>query len=256
MLPSGRKDWITLVGSMTWIALSYTGFNAAIYVAGEAKEARKTVPLAMFVATIVVTGLYLLLNYIFVFAPAPKLIAGDPNVAGIAAEAVGGSSLRQLVRIIVTVAMISSVFSLLIAGPRVYQQMAIDGAMPKLIRGKTGNPRLAIILQSLLAIITVFAGTLLEIMQYLGLTLSVSGALAVGSLFWMRGRIGSAPLRSWEVIPAVIYLTFTLALIAAGYLEQRSQFYAMLVTFALGCVFYFAGDALKTRGDSESPYAR
>ena len=31
-------------GSLVWISLSYSGFNAAVYVAGEAKDAQRNAP--------------------------------------------------------------------------------------------------------------------------------------------------------------------------------------------------------------------
>ena len=48
--------------SMVWISLSYSGFNAAVYVAGEVREARTTVPRSLWLGTVVVTGFYLALN--------------------------------------------------------------------------------------------------------------------------------------------------------------------------------------------------
>ena len=237
--PEDMSAWTVLVGSMSWIALSYTGFNAAIYVAGQARDARRNVPRAMLWGTVVVTIVYLLLNYVFVYAPSPESIAGQTNVASIAAAAVGGNSLTWLVRVTIVLAMISSVFAMLLAGPRVYQKMAEDGVMPRLFHADGGAPRWATVVQAALSCVAVFVADLLQLMMYLGLTLSACGALAVLSLWWARRRIPEAPpLRWWETAAMLVYLAITLAILWASRLTHGHEFNAMLVTFGLGALVY------------------
>ncbi len=237
--PEDWNAWTVLVGSMSWVALSYTGFNAAIYVAGQARQPQRTVPLSMIVATIAVTVIYLLLNYVFVYAPAPEAIVNQNNVASIAAEAVGGAGLSWLVRITIVLSMASSVFAMLLAGPRVYQKMADDGVMPRLFRSAGDTPRLATVAQAALSIVAVFMADLLQLMKYLGLTLSACGALAVASLWWARHRLPTAkPLRWWETLSVVVYLLITLAILWASRDTHSDEFTAMLVTFGLGLLVY------------------
>jgi amino acid transporter len=246
--PESLDAWVVLVGSMSWIALSYTGFNAAVYVAGESRDPQRTVPAAMWLATLVVTAIYLLLNYVFVYAPTADSIAGQPNVASIAAAAIGGSWLSGLVRFTIVLAMVSSVFAMLLAGPRVYRKMAEDGVMPKLFR-EDGSPKLAIVIQAALSIVAVFAATLLKLMAYLGLTLSACGALAVLSLWWIRAKLPDAhPLRWWETLAMTVYLLITAAILAASWKTHHAQFIAMLVTFAVGGVVYAVWISLESLG--------
>ena len=239
--PEDWHAWTVLVGSMSWVALSYTGFNAAIYVAGQARQPQRTVPLAMIVATIAVTIIYLLLNYVFVYAPAPETIVNQDRVASTAALAVGGVGLSWIVRITIVLSMASSVFAMLLAGPRVYQKMAEDGVMPRLFRSQGETPRLATLAQAALSIVAVFMADLLQLMKYLGLTLSACGALAVVSLWWARHRLPNAkPLRWWETLSVGIYLLITLAILGASRNTHSDEFIAMLVTFGLGGLVYIA----------------
>ncbi len=65
-----------MLSSLIWISLSYTGFNAAIYVTGESRDATSLVPKAMLWATVLVTILYVLLNAVFLYAaPAESIDA-------------------------------------------------------------------------------------------------------------------------------------------------------------------------------------
>lgn len=246
-LPEDLSAWRVLVGSMSWIALSYTGFNAAIYVAGQARDSRRNVPRSMLWATLAVTVIYLLLNYVFVYAPAPESIANQQNVASIAAQAVGGHSLAWLVRVTIVLAMVSSVFAMLLAGPRVYQKMAEDGVMPKLFSAGGGAPLWATLVQAGLSCIAVFIAGLLPLMMYLGMTLSACGALAVLSLWWARRRIpDSLPLRWWETLAMLVYLSITAAILWASRLTHGPQFNAMLVTFGLGVAVYVGWRMIST----------
>ncbi len=238
-LPGTFDAWIVLLGSMSWVALSYTGFNAAVYVAGEARDAARTVPQAMLRATLVVTAIYLLLNGVFVYAPVPELVANQEDVAAIVANFIGGDMFERLVRVTITLAMVTSVFSMLLTGPRVYQKMAEDGVMPKLFDSQGRPPYVATLFQALLSLVAVFAADLLELMTYLGLTLSACGGLAVMSLWWVRRRLPDAkPLLWWENLALSIYLLITLAILAASSQAQADKFVAMLVTFGAGILFY------------------
>ena len=90
---------------------------------------------------------------------------------------------------------------------------------------------------------------LLELMGYLGLTLSACGALAVLSLWWIRSRLPDAhPLRWWETVSMIVYLIITGAILAASWKTHHDQFIAMLLTFALGGIVYIAWIALESRG--------
>ena len=71
--------------TLMWVSYSYSGFNASIYVASEVRDPLRDVPRSMVLATLLSLVLYLALNAIFVFAPAPQAIAGQKDVAAIAA---------------------------------------------------------------------------------------------------------------------------------------------------------------------------
>ena len=135
--------------------------------------------------------------------------------------------------------MVTSVFAMLLAGPRVYQKMSEDGVMPKLFNSDGNTPRIATVFQAVLSIVAVFAADLLELMTYLGLTLSACGALAVMSLWWMRKRLPNAqPLQWWENLALSIYVLITLTILAASYITKNDQFNGMLITFGVGIILY------------------
>ena len=132
--PTGFALASAFAGSLVWISLSYSGFNAAVYLAGEVDDMKRVVPRSMLVATLAVTVFYVLLNAIFVYANPKDVIAGQPDVAAITARSLGGPVFEAFVRWTIVACLLTSVFSMMMAAPRVYAKMAEDGFLPRSLR--------------------------------------------------------------------------------------------------------------------------
>ncbi len=237
--PAGA--WAVIVafaGSLVWISLSYSGFNAAVYVAEEAEDARRIVPTALWRGTLIVVGVYLLLNAVFVFGPPPGRVAGVPDVAAVAAQWLAGDAVETLVRAIIAVALFTSVSSMLMAAPRVYAKMADDGVLPRFLGFQNGAPRGAVLTQVVVALALVFLATLRDLLSYLGLTLSLTAALSVACLFLPSIREHRLLHRA-SVVP-LFYIGATVlagTIMASG---DPSQVIGTALTFGLGAVAYLA----------------
>lgn len=226
--------------TLMWVSFSYSGFNAAIYVASEVPEASRKVPMAMVLATIIVMLIYLILNAIFVLAPSADSIANKSDVAAIAAGVLGGESLAAVVRVIVAIALFSSVSAMIMAGPRVYAKMAEDGLLPEVLCYRHAAPSAAIALQTLLAVIVVWIASLRELLSYLGMTLSISAAVTICSLFVLlrRSPEKKMDLPGYPWAP-VIYVTFTLLFLVLAAIRTPIEMLASLITILSGVLVYY-----------------
>jgi len=241
---STRAEFSAPVFAVTlmWISFSYSGFNAAIYVASEVGDAARKIPRAMIQATALTTVVYLLLNGIFVFAPAPGEIAQQEDVAALAAQALAGETLAGIMRGIIVVALFTSISAMIMVGPRVYAQMAADGLMPALLRFEGRVPATAIAMQALLSIAVVWMTGLRELLSYLGFTLALSTVATIASLFLVVGRnktgVGHLPGYPWA--PG-IFITCTLlfAGLAATInpVEMMAAVITILSAVAIYCLF-------------------
>ena len=231
-------EWSAFAVSVMWISLSYSGFNAAVYVAGEAADAKRNVPRALLVGTVLVTVLYLLLNALFVYG-APSAIVGREDVAARALTSLGGETLGVATRVLIVLALATSVSSMILAGPRVYARMAADGVLPELFRMHDGAPGRAVALQVVLAVVVVVLSRLQDLLSYLGFTLSISAALTVSSLFWLRHREGpgAVPVPGYPWVPGVFVITtLSFAFIAA--LRRPVEPIAGLLTIMIGIIVW------------------
>lgn len=226
--------------TLMWVSFSYSGFNAAIYVASEADNARVIVPRAMLYATVITTVIYLLLNTVFVFAPAPAAVSFREDVAAIAATALGGNVLVGIIRTIIAIALFTSISAMIMIGPRVYAQMAEDGLLPRALRFTRHTPDISIAMQALLAIIVVWITGLQELLSYLGFTLGLSSAATIASLFIIvrrdPGVAGQLPGYPW--IP-VIFISFTLLFAVIAATRNPWEMLAAVLTIVSGVIMYF-----------------
>ena len=230
----------TFAMTLMWISLSYSGFNAAVYIASETRQPRSNVPRALFTGTLITTFIYIAINSIFVLAPAFDAIAYKQDIAAIVAEVIGGDTFSQFVRLIICLALFTSVSSMVMIGPRVYAKMADDGLMPGILKFNGEVPAVSIMMQAGLAILVVWISTLRELLSYLGFTLGLSAVMTVASLFVFVTRHGNngLTLPGYPWAPA-IFIIFTLLFAALGAIRQPIEMLAAVITLLTGAAVYY-----------------
>lgn len=255
---------LVFANALTWISLSYSGFNAAVYLTDEIQDPRRNVPRAMVWGTVAVTVLYLLLNTVFVYAAPAEQIAGQQNVATLAAESIGrqiqdrggdwGFWVGHLARTAILAGLGTSVLALMQTGPRVYQKMAADRLLPRWLIGRRGKGAdadagpleslPAIWLQAILGVLVVCVATLREQLDYLGFTLSICAALC-GSLVFLFRNHGVYPVRVWgyPVVPTV-YVMGTLGIATLTGMRVPVQAMVGLGTLSVGFAAYLLSRCL------------
>jgi APA family basic amino acid/polyamine antiporter len=182
---------------LMYISFAYSGWNAAAYIAGEVERPEKTLPRSLLIGTGIVTVLYLLLNTLYFYA-LPSSVLGGPadkfapieEVGAAAAAQLFGESAGNLLTSLIALALVSAVSAMVMAGPRVYAAMAADRALPPQLahHSSRGVPIAAVAAQGVLATLFVLVGDLGQLMRFVGFTLAIFAALAVGALFILRAR--------------------------------------------------------------------
>ncbi|MBN1238606.1 MAG: amino acid permease [Gammaproteobacteria bacterium] len=225
--------------TLMWISFSYSGFNAAVYLAGEVPSAADRVPRALLLGTALTMLFYLLLNSVFVLLPPFDAVVGQEDVAAVAAGTVGGQGLAGLVRAIVALALFTSVSAMIMVGPRVYAKMADDGLMPAFLRFEGETPTTAVLAQGVLAILVVWIAGLQQLLSYLGFTLGLSTAATVASLFVAVRRSPAVAHRlpgyPWAPI---VFVAFTLLFAALAATLNPWEMVAAAATIGSGGLLY------------------
>ena len=226
--------------SLVWISLSYSGFNAAAYVAGEVDDAKRIVPLGMIYGTFATLLLCVLVNAIMLYAAPASELVGRPDIALVAARSLSGDIGVWVIQLVIAVSLLTSITSMVLAGPRVYAKMAEDGALPRLFKAKEGEPpRASIMLQVATALVLILIADLRDLLSYLGLTLSLCLALAVTSLFVRHFRLGERPVSKLYPIAPITFVVCTVGFAGLSAMHAPLQFVAAIPTILAGVVAYY-----------------
>ncbi len=237
--PLAKFSIFAFANSLVWISLSYSGFNAAAYVAGEVRNAKQLVPKGMLIGTALTMLLCVGINAIMVYGAPIELLRGQADIAVIAAETMTGKNGRRIIELLIAISLLTSITAMVLAGPRVYAKMASDGALPKLFAARSGQPpRMSIVLQVCTAIALVLIADLRSLLSYLGFTLSLCLALAVTSLFVRHWRLGEKPKSRWYPIAPILFVSCTVLFAALSAINEPKQFYAAIPTILMGALAY------------------
>jgi len=225
--------------TLVWISFSYSGWNAAVYVAGEVRDPDRNLSRSLVLGTGLVTLLYVGLNTVFLYAAPIEELAGRPEIGAVAAEALGGPPLRRVLSLLISLALFTSVSSMMMAGPRVYARMAEDGRFPRWFSRRKEVPARAILLQAALSIIVVWISDLRELLGYIGFTLGLCSVATVIGLLVLRRREGRerVPIPGYPWVPW-IFVVSTLWFATHMALLEPVQAGIGLLTAASGIPFY------------------
>mgnify|MGYP003300079641 FL=1 len=193
------------------IMFSFSGWNAAAYVAGEIQNPERNVPLAMALGTVTVVVIFMGLNVLYVFAmPLSEIAVVDVRVIDAAAGRLLGPEVATSIAAASAVMIAASVSAMIMAGPRVYYAMARDGqflSAASRVHPTFRTPVVAIVAQSIWSAVLVLAGTFDQLLLYTGFAVTLFAGTAVAALFVLRRRNHdiSHSFRAWgyPVAPAV-----------------------------------------------------
>ncbi len=205
------------------VMFSYSGWNAAAYVAEEIRDPGRNVPRALAIGTAAVVLVYLGLNLLYVYAvPMPEIGAAKSEIAMVAADRLLGPGAARLLGGLAVVVLLGSLSAMTTAGPRVYFAMARDGAFFQAaarIHPRFHTPWIAIMAQAVWSAVLVLTNTKDQLAEYTGFAVLLFSAFAVSTVFVLRRRNPGEPrpFKAWgyPVAPA-IFVTAALAVTAAS----------------------------------------
>jgi len=233
---------------------SYGGWQHASFVAGEAKNAQRTVPRAMIVGALVVGLVYLLTNLAYLFLlPVDKILASESLAAEAVSSVVPFGGI--LIAVIIAVSVIGTAGIYTLSSPRIYYAMADDGIFFKKlawVHPRFRTPVNAIITQSVWAIILLlFWGTFEDVITYVVFIDWMFFALTAFSVYLFRAtrKDIARPYKTlgYPITPAV-FIVISTFFVVNTLIEKPKHAWAGLIFMAIGVVFfvYFKRRKLRT----------
>lgn len=230
--------------SMVYVTYSYSGWNAAIYLASEIEQPAKNLPRSLLLGTAIVMGLYLLLNLVFLYSTPIDKLAGQLEIGYISGHQIFGAIGAKIMAFLISFGLISSIGSMVLAGPRVTQVIGEDIPVFRILAKKNarGIPYTAILFQLAIVIFFIITATFESVITYLSFTLTLSSFLTVLGVFVHRIRYPEVarPYKTWGYpVTPIIFLLISLWILIFVLQGKPRESVAGLLTIALGLPVYF-----------------
>ena len=227
------------------VGFSYSGWNAAAYVAEEVRNPGRNVPLALGIGTLTVVAIYFFLNLLYLFVlPVGALAQVQGSVLDVIADKLLGARAGDIMGIVSIVSLAASISAMTFAGPRVYYAMARDGvffASACLVHPRYRTPAVSIIAQAVWSGVLVLSGGASALTRYTGFAIWLFGGLAVVALFVLRVREPNAPRPfkaiGYPIVPA-IFVIASLLIVANAIVSDPGPSGAGVLVIAAGIPLY------------------
>jgi APA family basic amino acid/polyamine antiporter len=175
---------------------AYDGWVYITWVAGEVKEPRRNVPLAMVLGVLAVGAIYIAMNATYVYAMPLSEIAKYETIAHAAASALFSPGAAVWLSATIAVSCFSAAATCTLSGARVYLAMAQDGVFFRrmaVIHPKWRTPALSLIGQGIWAALLTMSGRYDQLYTYVIFGMVLSYTLTVIGLFVLRWRRPDIP---------------------------------------------------------------
>ncbi len=258
-LVSGITEAAPLVAfalALSPVLFSYLGWNASIYVASEIRDPSRNVPRSLFIGLALCTGLYLLLNGVYLLALSPLQLAQSANAGEAAATVFFGAVGGKLLSGFVLISILGTLSATILVGPRIAYAMALDGLFipgGDRVHARYGTPTMAIAVQAIVSVVLLLVlENFPSALDYTTFAILLATMADVAALYMLRVRQPTRPrpYRAWGYpwVPA-LYVVANFA-IAAGLLWGATrESLVSLGVLAAGLPFYW----LLTRRNRPGP---
>jgi APA family basic amino acid/polyamine antiporter len=230
--------------SLVFVLYSYSGWNAATYIAGEIHEPHKNLPRSIIVSLLLVILLYVALNAVFLYTTPMSLMAGKIDIALIAGKQIFGESGGRIVGALICIGLVSSISAMTWIGPRVTMTMGEDLPLLKVFsrRSATGVPTTAILTQLAVVNVLLLSQSFEAVLDFVQFSLTFCSFLTVIGVIVLRITRPDLhrPYRTWGYpVTPFVFLAITLFTMYYLLAERPVQSLLGLATMLAGLAIYY-----------------
>jgi APA family basic amino acid/polyamine antiporter len=260
-----RFSALTTFGLITAMGVGFVGslfsmdaWNNVTFISAEIENPKRSIPLSLFFGTLIVIGIYLLVNFAYL-----NLLPfyGDPHAAtaigkGIMyaeKDRVGTAAVTQMFGgsavIIMAILIMVSAFGcnngIVLAGARVYQAMAKDGVFFAKMKdnNKHGEPGYALWIQFVWASILCFSGKYGDLLDYVIFAVMLFYILTILGVFILRKKNPDAvrPYKAfgYPVVPALYILIAIAFCVNLLFIKPENSFPGLIIVLLGVPVYYY-----------------
>lgn len=245
---------IAICVAMVGALFSSDAWNNVTFIAGEIKKPERNIGLSLFIGTIVVTLLYVSMNFMYLNVLSVSEIAGAPadRVAVAAAQKIFGAFGTGFIAALIMVSTFGCNNGLILSGARVYYTMAKDGLfLPA--AGKLNNkgvPAKALWMQCIWASVLCLSGQYGNLLDFIIFTVLLFYILTIAGIFRLRKTQPDMPRPykafGYPVIP-LLYILLAAFICAVLLMYKPTYTWPGLIIVLIGIpIFFFLQKSSRT----------
>ncbi len=229
--------------SLVFVLYSYSGWNAATYIAGEIKDPERNLPRSILAAVLMVTFLYVALNAVFLYTTPVSEMAGQIDVGLIVGRHIFGEAGGSIVAALICIGLISSISAMMWIGPRVTMVMGEDNPLLQFFgrTARNGVPANALLLQLVVVTALLLTQSFEAVLDFIQFSLTFCSFLTVLGVIVLRYRQPNLPrpYRAWGYpVTPFLFLAVTGFVLTHLLMERPFQSLASLCTMLAGLLVY------------------
>jgi APA family basic amino acid/polyamine antiporter len=211
--------------AMVSVLWAYDGWIEITYVGGEVVDAGRALPRSIVWSTLLVLGLYVLVNLAYLYVLSPRGMAESTLVASTAAQAVIGPVGAGLIAAAILVSTLGANNGIVLTSARIPYAMAMDRLFFRWtarVDSRFGTPFLALLAQGALSATLALSGTYQQLITYVVFASWVFYALSAAAVIRLRRRAPhlTRPYRAWGYpVTPVVFIGFAAWLVGMTIVE-------------------------------------
>ena len=213
------------------VAVTWTvgGWEYVTFAAGEIKNPKKTLPLALIIGTALILVLYIMINIAYLKVLPMDSLIGELKVGEATAKSLYGPGIAGAFVVVVIISMFGSLNGNILVGPRISYAMAKDElffSKAADVHPKFHTPGNAIMIQGFWAAVLVLSGTFEEIITLVVFVNFMMWIAASSTVFVLRKKQPELerPYKVWgyPYVPA-FFIIFSSAIMINTFFESPQQ---------------------------------
>ena len=213
------------------VAVTWTvgGWEYVTFAAGEIKNPKKNLPLALIIGTVVILVLYIMINIAYLKVLPMDSLIGELKVGEATAKSLYGPGIAGAFVVVVIISMFGSLNGNILVGPRISYAMAKDKlffSKAADVHPKFHTPGNAIMIQGFWAAVLVLSGTFEEIITLVVFVNFMMWIAASSTVFVLRKKQPELerPYKVWgyPYVPA-FFIIFSSAIMINTFFESPQQ---------------------------------
>ena len=253
--PTGHGvSLVAAFGVATVSALwAYDGWNNLSMVAGEVENPQRNLPIALIAGSLLVLGVYVLVNIAYFYVLPASQVLGTSTVAADAARRFLGTAGGAFIAVGVMISTFATLNGSILAGSRIPYATARDGLFPQALAAvhpRFRTPAVSLVGQAVIAGLFALTGQYQSLYTKVIFSEFLFYGLCSAGVFVLRRRRPDLPrpYRTWgyPLVPA-LFVILAVCLLANTFWQQRADSMWGVVLIGSGIPAYFLWKTWKRR---------